>query len=181
VVNGGWADDILPILVVAIALVALTSGGHVPALSREMVAHKPLSSRSLAVPWSDTYASTDYLLRPDAALPWHLLKVRLETPRTVALNSRLNYVVDLTNSTLNVIALSPCPAYTQIFGGGDGVDNRLNCRAAPLLFPHETVRFAMHIRAPGLPQNAVLDWRVDFRPNRNPHALSQIRVTSTSS
>jgi hypothetical protein len=167
------------VIAATIALIALAVAGG-PAVLGPEKPHGGATSvhlRSLVVPWNNRYASPSYLFRPDRPLPCHLLTVRLEAPRSVASLSTFDYVVDLTNPTLEMIPLRPCPVYDQIFEGG-GASYRLNCRFAPgLLFPRETVRFAMRISADSPPGTAVLDWRIDFRPNRNPHALARVRVT----
>jgi hypothetical protein len=99
---------------------------------------------------------------------WPGLQARLVLPDSVHAGQTVDYVVELSNITVDRVDLRPCGGYrqeVQVVGAGMAAEPvegglselRLNCDADPTLAPGEVRRFAMRLVLPdSLPGEEVL-------------------------
>jgi hypothetical protein len=106
-------------------------------------------------------------------------------PAVVTAGDTVTYVVTLTNTTAQAVALDPCPVYTEsiyspVNKAGSVHSYYLNCDSVRSIPAHASVRYQMKIRAPDVAsQGAKFDWNI---PNsQNAAAGRVIKIEEASS
>jgi hypothetical protein len=98
--------------------------------------------------------------------PLDSLSATLDAPQTVARGAVLTYQVTLVNQSPAAVALSPCPSYTQVLGGGAGAAQQtlvLNCQAGASIAANAAVTYAMKVTVPASapPGDTKLTWKLE--------------------
>ncbi|TMC02225.1 MAG: hypothetical protein E6J41_30715 [Chloroflexi bacterium] len=92
------------------------------------------------------------LLPAAAPGPLDSLSATLDAPQTVARGAVLTYQVTLANQSPVPVALSPCPSYTEVLGGGGpGAAQRtlvLNCPAGATIAAGASVTYKVELAVP---------------------------------
>jgi hypothetical protein len=119
-----------------------------------------------------------YVPEPEPPNPYAPLRASLEQPSSVAAGSTLIYVVKLTNTSDEPIALTPCPAYIQLAGTSGQDVETLNCDPVGAIDAHQSVRFEMQLAIPAnAPQGpAKLAWQAVWTDSQRTSAASVITV-----
>jgi hypothetical protein len=98
--------------------------------------------------------------------PLDSLSATLDAPQTVVRGAVLTYQVTLVNQSPASVALSPCPSYTQVLGGGAGAAQEtlvLNCQAGASIAANAAVTYAMKFTVPASapPGDTKLTWKLE--------------------
>jgi hypothetical protein len=83
--------------------------------------------------------------------PLDSLSATLDAPLTAARGAVLTYQVTLANQSPVSVALSPCPSYTQVLGGGAGAAQQtlvLNCQAGASIAAGAAVTYTIELTVP---------------------------------
>jgi hypothetical protein len=126
------------------------------------------------------FAAAD-VLPAVASGPLSSLNATVNAPQTVARGTVLTYQLTLANPSQAAVALSPCPSYTEVLGGGDSNAVQqtlvLNCQAGASIAAGAALTYQIELSVPAsaAPGDTKLTWQLQV-PN-GPVAGTIITVT----